>query len=86
MGQVVRVNDLTITYKVRPGAISGEGRQVLGLYFVNYADGFRAAIPHVGWPSTVSEEPLNPDVPEHRAIILEQAAYMRSEYEAREAS
>lgn len=78
--------DPVITYRPSPNLVIADEHQVLGLYLARYADGFAAAIPHVGWPNTVSAEPLDLNVPEQRAIVLEEVKRMRAEYDERAAT
>lgn len=58
---------------IPPEAYFRDERILLGLYHVEYDDGWQVALPHTGWLGTVSEEPLDVDEPEHRAVIVEWA-------------
>lgn len=79
---------VVITYKPHPNVRRfSDEKQVLGGYYVRYEeDDFTAFIPHVGWLGTVSAEPLDPDEPEHRDVILAEAGRMKAMFDERAAT
>lgn len=56
------------------------GQHVFGAYKVRFEDGFTVMIPHVGWPNTISADPLDVEDDEHRAVIVEHADRVRLEH------
>jgi hypothetical protein len=58
----------TITYvpnptEPTPSQVFNDENVLFGLYRVRFDDGWTVAIPHTGWPNTISAEPLDPDEP-----------------------
>jgi hypothetical protein len=52
---------------------------LFGFYKVRFPDGWTVAVPHSGWAGTISEEPLDPENDEHRAVILAAAERAKPE-------
>ena len=75
----------TIKYEPfdEPLGIPGS-RVVFGGYHVTYADGIRIWIPHTGYIGTISAEPLNPENPEERQLLLNGAQDVRDDMTASE--
>lgn len=72
-----------ITYRPRPdGPMDlnpARGFAMFGAYRVRYDDDFTVLIPHSGYVGTVSAYPLDPDIDEHRQIIVQSAERIRAD-------
>lgn len=74
----------TVEYRLNPKEHSlsahwNHEHVLIGAYYVRYDDGFQVAIPHGGCLGTISEEPLDLEDEEQRAIVLGEADRVRAQ-------
>jgi hypothetical protein len=53
--------------------VFADGQAVFGAYKVTFDDGCVVMLPHTGWPGTISEDPLDVEDDEHRAVLVASA-------------